>query len=113
MAYCVLLVTCPNSEVGERIARVLVEKRLVACGNVTTPVTSVYRWKGKVQRDSEALLVLKTRRTLVATCVRRIRALHPYELPEILALPVVGGLKDYLNWVDSETRPRTRGRRGA
>jgi len=113
MAYCVLLVTCPNPEVGERIARALVEKRLAACGNVTTPVTSVYRWKGKVQRDAEALLVLKTRRTLVATCVRRIRALHPYELPEIIALPVVGGLKDYLNWVDSETRPRTRGPRGA
>jgi len=113
MAYCVLLVTCPNPEVGERIARVLVEKRLAACGNVTTPVTSVYRWKGKVQRDSEALLVLKTRRNLVATCVRRIRALHPYELPEIIALPVVGGLKDYLSWVDSETRPRTRGPRGA
>lgn len=113
MAYCVVLVTCPNPEVGERIARTLVVKRLAACGNVTTPVTSVYRWKGKVQKDSEVLLVLKTRRALVSACVRQIRALHPYKVPEIIALPIVGGFKDYLTWVDSETTPRTRGPRGA
>ncbi len=113
MANCVLLVTCPNPEVGERIARELVEKRLAACGNVTTPVTSVYRWQGKVQRESEVQLILKTRRILVNPCVRAIRELHPYEVPEIIALPIIGGLSDYLGWIESETSVVKRPRRAS
>lgn len=99
-----LLVTCPDPRVAESIARALVEERLAACGNVVGPVTSVYRWKGRMHRDSEVLLLLKTRRGLVRRCTERVTSLHPYELPEILALPVVGGLPAYLAWVDSETR---------
>lgn len=113
MANCVLLVTCPNPEVGERIARELVEKRLAACGNVTTPVTSVYRWQGKVQRESEVQLILKTRRILVNACVRAIRELHPYEVPEIIALPIIGGLSEYLGWIESETSVVKRPRRAS
>jgi len=82
-----LVVTCPDVRTAESIARRLVEERLVACGNVTTPVTSIYRWKGKVQRDSEAILLLKTRRSLIRDSTRRVRSLHPYELPEIIAIP--------------------------
>jgi periplasmic divalent cation tolerance protein len=104
MDHCVLTVTCPNPRVAESIARALVDAGLAACGNVIGPVTSIYRWKGRLHRDSEVLLLLKTRRSLVRECTESIRAAHPYELPEILALPVVGGLPEYLAWVRAETR---------
>jgi periplasmic divalent cation tolerance protein len=100
---CILFVTCPDAKVAEAIARDLVERRLAACGNITGPVTSVYRWKGKVVREPEVLLLVKTRRSLVAACTRAIRAKHPYELPEIVAVPIVGGLPAYLRWVAGET----------
>ncbi len=108
MPNVVLIVTCPNSRVAVSIARRLVNERLAACGNVTAPVTSVYRWKGIVRRESEVVLFLKTRRSLVDDCVRTIRGVHPYELPEILAVPVVAGLPEYLAWVREETRPPRR-----
>ena len=111
MEYAMLLVTCPNARVAESIARRMVGFRLAACGNVTRPMTSIYRWKGKVQRDSEAILLLKTRRSLIRDSTRRVRSLHPYELPEIIAIPIIGGLPDYLSWVGRETRPPTRVRR--
>jgi len=111
MDVCVLLVTCPDPRVAESIARALVEERLAACGNVLGPLTSVYRWKGRMHRDSEVLLLLKTRRALVRLCTKRVKSLHPYELPEIIAVPVVGGLPSYLAWVDSETRPAPSRRR--
>ena len=66
-------------------------------------MTSVYRWKGKVVRESEVVLLLKTRRSLVAACTKAIRAAHPYELPEVVAVPIVGGLPEYLEWVVRET----------
>jgi len=98
-----IFVTCPDAKVAEAIARDLVDKRLAACGNVTPPVSSVYRWKGKVVRESEVLLLVKTRTSLVSACTKAIRAKHPYELPEIVAVPIVGGLPAYLRWVASET----------
>ena len=100
---CILFVTCPDAKVAEAIARRLVDKRLAACGNITAPVTSVYRWKGKVVRESEVVLLLKTRRSLVAACTKAIRAAHPYDLPEIVAVPIVGGSPEYLRWVGRET----------
>ena len=101
---CLLLVSCPNAKVAEAIARHLVDEKLAACGNVTAPVRSVYRWKGKVRQESEVLLFVKTRRSLVAACTGAIRALHPYEVPEIVAMPIVDGLPAYLGWVVRETR---------
>ncbi len=101
---CILFVTCPDAKVAEAIVRDLVDRRLAACGNVTPPVTSVYRWKGKVVRESEVLLLVKTRRSLVAACTRAIRAKHPYELPEIVAVPIIAGSPAYLRWVAGETR---------
>jgi len=101
---CILFVTCPDAEVAESIARALVEKRLAACGNVTPPVTSVYRWKGEVHREGEVLLLVKTRRGLVPECARAIRTLHPYEVPEIIALPIIAGSREYLEWIRAETR---------
>ena len=111
MEYAMLLVTCPNAKVAESIARRLVGFRLAACGNVTRPMTSIYRWKGKMRRESEVLLFLKTRKSLVDICTDSIWALHPYEVPEILAVPIASGLPAYLTWVRAETRAPGRRRR--
>jgi periplasmic divalent cation tolerance protein len=100
----VALVTCPSAAVGETIGRALVEARLAACVNVVPGVTSIYRWEGKVVRDREVLLVVKTRPARFAALRRRVIALHPYTLPEIIALPVRAGLPAYLDWIAQATR---------
>ncbi len=100
----VVLVTCPTVAVGERIARQLVEERLAACVNLIPRVTSVYRWQGKLARDRETLLVIKSRRIRFPALARRVAALHPYSVPEIIALPVPAGSRAYLEWVAESTR---------
>lgn len=99
----VVLVTCPGQAVGVRIGRAVVEGRLAACVNVLPGLTSIYRWEGKVCRDAETLLIIKTRRTKFSALSRRVRALHPYSVPEIIALPVVAGSAPYLSWIRSST----------
>ena len=99
----VVLVTTPTPERAAEIARALVEERLAACGNVVPGVRSIYRWEGKVQDESEALLVLKTTRARFGALRARVLALHPYEVPEVLALPVEAGSAPYLAWIAGET----------
>ncbi len=98
--YLVVLCTAPDSATAERLARRVVESRLAACVNVVTGVVSIYRWKGEVHTDEERLLVIKTHaerwEALRETLVRE----HPYELPEVLALPVLAGHPPYLQWLD-------------
>jgi len=89
----------------------LVEERLAACVNLITPLTSIYRWRGAVERAREVLLVIKTRRTLVPRIAARVRALHSYEVPEVIALPVVAGARSYLAWLLGETAVSARQRR--
>jgi periplasmic divalent cation tolerance protein len=103
----VVLVTAPDAEVGARIGRALVQEGLAACVNLVPGVRSIYRYEGRVHDDSEVLLVLKTRAALSAALAARVRALHPYELPEVVALAVAGGSEPYLDWVVSaaEARP--------
>ena len=95
----VVLVAAPDAETARSIARTLVEERLAACGNVVSGVTSVYRWKGAVQEDAEALLVLKTSRQTMERLSARVIELHPYEVPEVLALDVAYGSAAYLEWL--------------
>lgn len=95
----VVFITVPNLESARQIARVLVEKRLAACVNLLPGVTSIYFWEGAVREDSEVLLVCKTRRSRLAALQEEVRTMHPYQVPEIIALPVVAGLEEYLNWV--------------
>ncbi len=95
----VVLVTTPSAEVAAAIARTLVEERLAACGNVIPGVRSIYRWDGKVHDEAEALLVLKTEGRALPELKRRLPELHPYAVPELLALPVEDGLAPYLDWV--------------
>lgn len=95
----VVLVTAPSADVAAAIARAVVEERLAACGNVLPGVRSIYRWEGKVQDEPEVLLLLKTQRKRFPELRDRILALHPYEVPEVLALPVEAGSDAYLDWI--------------
>jgi periplasmic divalent cation tolerance protein len=96
----VALSTVGKAEDAERIARALVERRLAACVNVVPGVVSVYRWKGEVCRDGEVMLVIKTRAERIPALREALLALHPYELPELLALPIDSGHSPYLAWID-------------
>ncbi len=99
----VVLVTTPTPERAAELARALVEERLAACGNVVAGLRSIYRWEGKVQDEAEALLVLKTTRARFEALRDRVLALHPYEVPEVIALPVEAGSARYLAWIAGET----------
>lgn len=99
-----VLMTAPEPAAGEELARRLVEERLAACGNVIPGLVSVYWWEGSVERAEEALVVLKTTAEAVDALVDRAAELHPYDVPEILALPVDRGYGPYLQWVGRECR---------
>jgi uncharacterized protein involved in tolerance to divalent cations len=98
--HCLVLSTVATPEDGERLARALVERRLAACVNVLPQVSSYYRWKGDVQRDEERLLVIKTRTDRFEDLRRVLVDLHPYEVPEVIALPIAAGHAAYLAWLD-------------
>jgi periplasmic divalent cation tolerance protein len=99
-----LIVTMvPETGIGEEIAKALVTLKLAACVNIIGGATSCYRWEGKLQKDSEALLMVKTRTKLVPRVQEAIEDIHPYELPEMIVLPIAGGSERYLNWVVNET----------
>lgn len=91
--------TAPDEQVAARIGRALVEEELAACCSLVPGVRSIYRWEGAVQDEAEVLLVVKTRAALVDTLCARIVALHPYAVPEVVALPVLAGHPPYLDWV--------------
>ena len=95
----VVLVTCGSPEEGRKVARALVERRLAACVNVVAGVESVYRWKDAVEEASECLLLAKTTRGQFDPLQSAVRELHSYELPEVVALPIVDGLDSYLSWI--------------
>jgi periplasmic divalent cation tolerance protein len=96
----VVFVTCASSAEARRIATCLVKKRLAACGNVCgSAVSSIYRWKGKIEKAREVLLILKSTGKAFAKLEREVRRLHSYKIPEIIALPVIGGSRPYLEWV--------------
>ena len=99
----VLLFTAATAEDVARIGRALVEERLAACVNVMPAIRSIYRWKGKVADEPEALGIAKLRRDGVDAAIARIRALHAYDVPEAIALPVFAGNPDYLQWIADAT----------
>lgn len=95
----------PDRASADRLARTLVERRLAACVNILAPCRSVYRWQGALESAEEHPLLIKTTADRYAALEEAIRGLHPYELPEIVAVPLSAGLGDYLAWVAAETRP--------
>ena len=101
-AFVQLLVSVPSARVAAQLSQALLESRLCACAQTLGPVTSRYHWQGTLQRSREWLLLLKTRTALQARVEREIRRLHPYEVPEILALPLLSGHAPYLAWLQRE-----------
>ncbi len=99
MVYC----TCPDRDTATRIASALVERRQAACANIVPGLVSIYRWEGAVQQDGEELLLIKTTADAYEAVEASILELHPYELPEVIAVPLVRGLAGYLAWVREET----------
>ncbi len=101
----VVLCSIGSADDAEHLARALVERRLAACVNVVPGVVSLYRWKGRVERDEERLLVIKTRAERFEELRDALVALHPYELPELIALPVSAGHEPYLAWLSESATP--------
>jgi periplasmic divalent cation tolerance protein len=104
MAALIVFCTCPDAAVADRIALSLVEERLATCINCLPGVVSTYRWQGAVQRDAEVQLLIKTTRDRFDALRDRILALHPYELPEVVAVDIALGSAPYLAWIESESR---------
>ena len=97
--YLLVICSCPDNEVPENLARNLVEKKLAACVNIGGQVTSIYSWQGEVDQDQERLLFIKTRKAVYPQLEREIIRRHPYELPEVIALPIKEGHKPYFAWI--------------
>ena len=102
-SYIQVVTTTARREEAERIARDLVEKRLAGCAQIVGPITSIYRWQGKVETDEEWQCWCKTRGEPFPRVDEAIRAVHPYQVPEILAMPIAAGSEQYLAWLDAQT----------
>ena len=103
--YRLVLCTCPDQETALALGTQLVEQRLAACVNLVPGLLSIYRWQGEIQRDAEVLLLIKTTAHRLDDLMQSLRRLHPYDVPEIIAVPICAGLPDYLNWLTQCTRP--------
>ena len=99
--YIIVIVTTASKQEAENIAQQLLKQRLIACANITGPVSSLFHWSGKPEKAEEYLIFMKSRKDLFDKLAETVKALHSYEVPEILALPVVDGSKEYLAWLDS------------
>jgi periplasmic divalent cation tolerance protein len=99
----VVLTTVASAEEGEKLVRALLERRLIACGTMLPGARSLYRWEGKVADEQEIVLLLKTRSAVLNAVERAFAELHPYKVPELLALEVQYGLEKYVNWINDET----------
>ncbi len=101
-----VLTTCPDQVVAERIARTLVQERLAACVNILPSMQSIYLWRGNMESATEHLLLIKSKTRAFRAIQKRLTQLHPHELPEIIAVPVAMGSADYLAWLDNPDRTR-------
>ena len=97
----IILCTCPDKTTAEQLAHLLIDGNLAACINILPGITSIYQWQGKIESAQEHLLLIKSNEINYSAIEAKIKAHHPYELPEIIALPVAHGLPEYLNWIDS------------
>ena len=100
-AHQLVLCTCPDQETAEELARILLNKKCAACINILPGVISLYTWENKIEKTQEHLLLIKSTRAQFSTIQEMIVQHHPYELPEIIAVPITDGLPDYLHWIDT------------
>ena len=106
MKYIIVLVTAPSKEEAERIADIIIDSKLAACVNINAEIKSIYLWQGKKETSCESLLIIKTTKELFSKLKDTIKKAHSYDTPEIIALPIIEGDKDYLNWIDSSLTTR-------
>ncbi|MEM2466130.1 MAG: divalent-cation tolerance protein CutA [Candidatus Bathyarchaeia archaeon] len=98
--YIIVLTTTPNKEEAEKIVHALLAERLIACANIIGPIHSLFWWQNKIDTAQEHLILMKTRKDLFAKLAGKVKALHSYQIPEIIALPITESSKDYLKWLD-------------
>ena len=104
MDFAIILTTASGEEEGRSIANTLVEKRLAACVNIIPKISSVYRWEGQIQSETEVLLLIKTTKDLEAEVYREVQAVHSYDTPELITLPITNGSEPYLDWLNASVR---------
>ncbi len=100
----VIFVTAANKKEAGKIASALIKNKLAACVNIIDNVNSLFRWQGKVDNAKEALLIIKSRKALMNNLIKKVKSLHSYAVPEIIALPIISGDKEYLKWIDESTK---------
>lgn len=100
----VIFITVANKKQAQNIADTLVSKGLAACVNIISGIDSIFRWQGKVDKQKECLLMVKSRKSLMPKLIKVVKSIHSYEVPEIIALPIIAGNKDYLDWLNDSTR---------
>ena len=103
--FIIVLITTADKSEAEKISETLLSEKLIACANIISPVASCFLWQGKIDKAEECLVIMKTRRSLFGELLLCVKGLHSYEVPEVLALPMVEGSKVYLDWIDSVLRP--------
>ena len=104
MEYCIINCTAGNKEEALKISRELVKKKLIACSNIIPSITSVYSWEGRISGEAEVLMLMKTKTALFDRVKEEILKLHSYEVPEIIAVPVINGSESYIKWIDENTK---------
>ena len=102
-AHLLAVTTVPSQEEGRRLVRALVERRIIACGNVLAGAASIYRWRGVVEEAQEAVVLMKTTAARGAELTQVLPELHPYQVPELILVPITGGHQPYLDWLSAET----------
>lgn len=101
--YIIVLITASSEDEAAKIGKDLVDSRLAACVNFVKNIRSIYRWKGNVEDENEVLMIVKTRQSLFNNVTQKVKALHSYSVPEVIALPIIDGSEDYLKWLSNET----------
>ena len=102
--HVVIYITAGSMSEAKKIGHALVEEKLAACSNIISPINSIYNWQGKICDDKEALMILKTKKKLFKQIVKKVEELHSYDVPEIIAMPIIEGSSKYLSWVNEETK---------
>ena len=102
--YIIAITTTPSKNEAEKIAKTLLEERLIACANIIGPVQSLFWWQGKIDEAQEHLILMKTRKDLFSKLSEKVKALHSYQIPEVIAVPIVEGFKPYMEWLESSLR---------
>ena len=105
MSFMIVIMTAPNKEEAVKIVRTLLEERLIACANIMDPVSSLFWWQGKIEEEKEVLVLMKSNENLFKKLSKRVTELHSYDVPEILALPIVEGSQSYLDWMKACLEP--------